>query len=215
MDEKIRQEIEHNAPPATTEEISAEDREFVERMREWSSELYSEARNDVRRLCDLALRPQKVSAAQIRAREYGVALAEIQSELRQHRETIRLLKCDREIADRTLHRDIEEILDRTLGWETVETLNKALRVAYTDIRARLASGPAVEVASGWISVSDRLPERGQVVTVAWNGTTVRPSGYYGDGIWLASGSGIVRDAKVTHWMPLPKPPVASGPKVES
>ena len=59
--------------------------------------------------------------------------------------------------------------------------------------------------NGWISVNDRLPERGRFVLVYDFCTGVQCGVNYGD-IW-DFGYGISRN--VTHWEPLPKPPEGS------
>ena len=80
-----------------------------------------------------------------------------------------------------------------------------------------------DVKHEWISVKDKLPERGeQVLLIAygWSGTTV----YVGrlehmaaetswltgitskESEWLIQGWSYLREPIVTHWMPLPKVP---------
>ena len=69
----------------------------------------------------------------------------------------------------------------------------------------LDSGVTVQ---GWISVRDRLPEKGEEVLVFdtrenWTGFAwLRP-----DETWTALGFDFPLDlGEVTHWMPLPQPP---------
>lgn len=50
----------------------------------------------------------------------------------------------------------------------------------------------------WISVKDKLPEKGECI-LAYNGLIVSQCYYIGDGIFTVI-------CGVTHWMPLPEPP---------
>ena len=60
----------------------------------------------------------------------------------------------------------------------------------------------------WISVEDELPEACvAVLTTTQNGT--QRVGCYEDGWWLANSPDLVRMGSITHWMPLPQPPVLS------
>lgn len=65
----------------------------------------------------------------------------------------------------------------------------------------------------WISVKDRLPERGVIILISYKSgnftgefarreTTI---GIYGPGVFYESSRLEVLD-HVTHWMPLPDPP---------
>jgi hypothetical protein len=63
----------------------------------------------------------------------------------------------------------------------------------------------------WISVSDRLPERNEPVCVAVGGrVTVGTYSPMMDDWWalIVPTSGVVPTDRVTHWMPLPGPPLA-------
>ena len=65
-----------------------------------------------------------------------------------------------------------------------------------------------EVSEEWISVKDRLPERNQNVLI----TREKPfhtyllTAFQRDGVFHSNQDAIML-GKVTHWMPLPKPPV--------
>ena len=59
----------------------------------------------------------------------------------------------------------------------------------------------------WVSVKDRLPKKGKNVLCCTSGKDNEPfMGYRDDytGDWCEDGWEC--DCKVTHWMPLPKPP---------
>ena len=61
----------------------------------------------------------------------------------------------------------------------------------------------------WISVDDRLPENDALVFFShFTGTQVGLDiAFYDDGQWWNNSDRLVLG--VTHWMPLPKPPVAA------
>lgn len=62
-----------------------------------------------------------------------------------------------------------------------------------------------EKTTRWISVTERLPERGYYVLVYEDGDILMAS--YADGNWvLRDMYEIIDDLKPTHWMPLPEPP---------
>ena len=54
----------------------------------------------------------------------------------------------------------------------------------------------------WISVTERLPEEDKLVLVWRNNRLPYVSRRIDTSYWV----GLGRDAEVTHWMPLPKPP---------
>jgi hypothetical protein len=57
----------------------------------------------------------------------------------------------------------------------------------------------------WISVTERLPEKGYYVLAYEDGDIMMAS--YNDGNWvLRDLYEIIDDLKPTHWMPLPEPP---------
>ena len=58
----------------------------------------------------------------------------------------------------------------------------------------------------WISVKDWLPESGKegvLIALLWGGVDI---GWCEDGRWYSEFVNEYEDGKVTHWMPLPKPP---------
>ena len=65
-----------------------------------------------------------------------------------------------------------------------------------------------EKVEGWISVKDGLPERNQNVLIAREKPfhTYLLTAFQRDGVFHSNQDAIML-GKVTHWMPLPKPPV--------
>lgn len=61
------------------------------------------------------------------------------------------------------------------------------------------------VLNDWISVEDRLPEKGMRVLVYDNMGFGLVSGYHSTAGWYIEGN-LDLDSNVTHWQPLPKPP---------
>lgn len=57
----------------------------------------------------------------------------------------------------------------------------------------------------WISVTERLPEKGKVVLCHCRASIIETLCLEDDGHWLGY-SGIYMKSFVTHWMPLPEPP---------
>ena len=83
--------------------------------------------------------------------------------------------------------------------------------------------PSVNVGE-WISVDERLPDNCRAVLVALEGLTIGGApamviGSYSGGFWMiADADGTHYLTKymrfvVTHWMPLPEPPVMKGGEV--
>ena len=70
-----------------------------------------------------------------------------------------------------------------------------------DVEALKIAGAAI-ITNEWISINDKLPEKGRYVLVYDCCTGVQCGVNYGD-IW-DFGYGISRN--VTHWKPLPEPP---------
>ena len=73
-----------------------------------------------------------------------------------------------------------------------------------DVEALKIAGAAI-ITNEWISINDKLPEKGRFVLVYDFCTGVQCGVNYGD-IW-DFGYGISRN--VTHWQPLPEPPEGS------
>lgn len=77
-----------------------------------------------------------------------------------------------------------------------------------------AQGQAGRRGDGWISVEERLPHPWEKVIVY---LPPNPTGLYADGIVIVAESDesgqwwdIDSTVRVTHWMPLPDPPVEDG-----
>ncbi|HAW2651667.1 TPA: DUF551 domain-containing protein [Escherichia coli] len=97
--------------------------------------------------------------------------------------------------------------DSSLGADEVEEIKTGLRAAFANV-----SFPVT--ADGWISCSERMPEKGQnvLISVNFDSSLVEPlicSARYtgstfrrGDAA-IKPGNGI---EQATHWMPLPEPP---------
>ena len=64
----------------------------------------------------------------------------------------------------------------------------------------IANGVTVQE---WISVKDRLPESWKDVLAFYEDKTISIDAMSDGGKWY---SDYVRTNKITHWMPLPKPP---------
>jgi len=63
----------------------------------------------------------------------------------------------------------------------------------------------------WIKCSDRMPLTGTKVLLqnpAWDGCDEIEIGILGDGKWWVGDCDSLRLESVTHWAPLPEPPVA-------
>ena len=59
--------------------------------------------------------------------------------------------------------------------------------------------------SQWISVDDRLPPKGEVVTT-WGGCSLPVPAYMNDGKWWDD-CDEAWTTGITHWKPLDKPPI--------
>ena len=68
--------------------------------------------------------------------------------------------------------------------------------------------PSIEVVQEWISVNDRLPEEKVNCIVHYKHAYCDNDDYWAIGICFYDGKKFQMDwsYKVTHWMPLPKPP---------
>ncbi len=68
----------------------------------------------------------------------------------------------------------------------------------------------------WIKCSERIPNLGEAVMISWNGENFDSDAFYDHSLskWqtileiIYDGEEIIGDPerKITHWMPLPKPP---------
>jgi hypothetical protein len=66
------------------------------------------------------------------------------------------------------------------------------------------------VVDRWIPVTDRLPERNEkVLVVDEGGVNIGSYSPMLDDWWSLHGDAMAPGPKVTHWMPLPEPPVRS------
>lgn len=109
---------------------------------------------------------------------------------------------------------IDQIQARSDGWCMVDmrdatrlrlTLSRALlnliRAVRADERAAIAAAPSPS--SGWVRVSDRLPEEHARVLVRWTTADRAVSYRTGDDWWDEQG---ISPHEPTHWMQLPAPP---------
>lgn len=100
-------------------------------------------------------------------------------------------------------------LERKLEHEQRE--HNVLKAAYYDATEGISAQLSAQSASGapaWIPVSERLPDDDLTVMISVNGESEPVwMGYYDADHWKETGSG--GRVEVTHWMPLPTPPVDS------
>lgn len=61
----------------------------------------------------------------------------------------------------------------------------------------------------WISVKDRLPETIDDVIVCNEYGTVYSAWYNNNNMWVYALTDVIITCKITHWMPMPKPPKES------
>jgi hypothetical protein len=76
-----------------------------------------------------------------------------------------------------------------------------------------------EEKSAWISVDERLPEKGQEVLAYrgdFRGDMMNTYTYLGTGDWEDDYGyrGSAKHEGITHWMPLPEPPITDKPTQE-
>jgi hypothetical protein len=85
-----------------------------------------------------------------------------------------------------------------------------------DIRIRNGGDDAIaavsELMPRWIAVEEQLPQRGQMVIVAFRGHWGGKRQVSAEVFWIDdrggwTGCDSMKDGKPTHWMPLPEPPV--------
>ena len=110
--------------------------------------------------------------------------------------------------ERTLRRTMtarRDALDAALGEVPRAQLSEALRLCDEQVYEAL---PCPDCGSGWVPVSERLPEEGAAV-LAWDGHMVHMVTLESDGHhWIDDGS--ASDTNVTHWRELPMPPKGEG-----
>lgn len=121
--------------------------------------------------------------------------------------------------------DRERLL-RRFNIDDMMNVNGTL-VSLNDARNIISGFPAADVAPvGWISVKDKLPEPEQDVLViahGWSGRLLYIGSYQrmeAETSWLTGvtskasdwslwGWSYLREPEVTHWMPLPEPPMSA------
>lgn len=75
-----------------------------------------------------------------------------------------------------------------------------------DVRRVIRDAPAVDAIPRWISVEERLPDKGNVVLAMWKGE-IAFARYTPHRLgWYNLASQYDSPNAVTHWMPLPEPP---------
>ena len=96
---------------------------------------------------------------------------------------------------------------------TRETLIELLQCSPTDIMGNRGVGALADhlIANGvtvqeWISVTERLPLNDTYIHVTTDGVVV-PAYWHNDRFYAFTASGVATVGRVTHWMPLPEPPI--------
>jgi Lar family restriction alleviation protein len=111
--------------------------------------------------------------------------------------------------------ELEEENDRLqAAWFVEETIcpDGSLRPNVSDLLSRIAE---LEEAQRWIPVSERLPEDRVTILAAFNNREILTAKYYKyyegfgsvENYWRIEGW---HSGNVTHWMPLPEPPIVYG-----
>ena len=92
--------------------------------------------------------------------------------------------------------------------ENVEISDELLRQLKNAPITICKEEPSIEVVQEWISVNDRLPEEKVNCIVHYKHAYCDNDDYWAIGICFYNGEKFQMDwsYKVTHWMPLPKPP---------
>lgn len=112
--------------------------------------------------------------------------------------------------------ETKDFIDARLNWLSKRGLETDMRYPTREELAAFADGwqarRAEVAAHGWISVEDRLPERNGpdvlVLGIQFRELSERCA-------WSASPGGFIdptwaKTYSITHWMPLPTPPVNNG-----
>ena len=78
-----------------------------------------------------------------------------------------------------------------------------------EVLAKMIYNACCRKQSEWISVDERLPEKNQIVLCCL-GLVMNVYTYMGDGVWEDSYGYFQKDEPISHWMPLPEPPMMKG-----
>lgn len=95
--------------------------------------------------------------------------------------------------------EIRDEVDRVINWNTNDEYN-----IYSDVMNIIDDSPTIETNS-WISVDDMLPNEETYILVS-NSQRVTIA-YYANRIFIGVQGKPHTLKTVTHWMPLPKPPM--------
>jgi hypothetical protein len=99
------------------------------------------------------------------------------------------------------YKELVEVYKHMPVWEYGETLDRITKLE-SEISA-LEQQEGEEMYPAWIDVNDHLPDHSCSVIVATNLGNVGEMWYSDEYKWHA----LKDNAKVTHWMPLPKHPI--------
>ena len=111
---------------------------------------------------------------------------------------------------------IEGKVTRLLTERDDAIMAEARYIAKDELAKRDARIAELEAERRWIPVSEGLPEVNEdVFTVVYDtndgSTSVSALKHHGDGVWFTWDKGYY---VVTHWMPLPEPPIVYGKECE-